>query len=312
MWVRALVGVVGLFAVGCSSTANTPESKGNPPVDGGPPAAEPAGADGGGGGGEAGAPSDRSAGCGQPGKGVGATTKVSITVGGKARVYHLSVPKAYDASTPHPLLFVLHGATDTAPEQMQDWFSVEGALASKAGEAIAVYPQALPRTHADGSGGLVTRWDVDGQEDLAFFDAMLDAIGRAYCVATGKVLATGFSSGGNFTQQLACKRKAALRAAAPVAGPGPFSSKCDGPVAMWMTHDQDDDALPIDGARSSRDFWAKQNGCKGAWVADAPTQCQRNDGCPSGAPLVYCESKGVGHDVPPYAVDAIARFFAAL
>lgn len=296
-----------MVASGCSSASNASDPKANPP-DAAGDAAPPAVTADGGAEGDGGAPTP-SPGCGKPATGVGATTKLTITSGGKPRVYHLSIPKAYEPSTPHRLLFVLHGATDTAPEQMQDWFGVEGALG---GATIAVYPQALPRTHADGSGGLVTRWDVDGTEDLVFFDAMVRAIGDAYCVSAVRTFATGFSSGGNFAQQLACKRKAALRAVAPVAGPGPFSSKCDGPVAMWMTHDQDDDALPVDGARSSRDFWAKQNACKGAWVADSPSQCQKNDGCPSTTPLVYCESKGVGHDVPPYAVASIARFFGGM
>ncbi|MBL8611338.1 MAG: hypothetical protein JNL38_28600 [Myxococcales bacterium] len=298
------VGCLFLFALAACSSAADPGSTSSRDAGAPSPPGEDAGA------GEGGAaPADRTSGCGAPVSGAGSVRKVEITSGGKARVFHLSIPRSYDPGVPHRLLFVLHGATDTDPAQMKDWFAVEAALG---GATIAVYPQALPRTHADGSGGLVTRWDVDGAEDLAFFDAMLEAIGRAHCLATGQVFVTGFSSGGNFAQQLACKRRAALRAAAPVAGPGPFSSKCDGALPIWITHDQDDEALPVGGARSSRDFWARQNGCKGAWVAATPSACQRNDGCPASSPLVYCESKGVGHDVPPYAVDAIARFFAAL
>lgn len=296
--------LLALALAGCSSGGA--DVGATPAADGGAERAPPddAGAPDGGG-----PPSDRTSGCGAPASAAGSIRKVELSVGGKPRVFHLSVPTSYDPGVPHRLLFVLHGATDTDPAQMKDWFAVEGALG---GATIAAYPQALPRTHSDGSGGLVTRWDVDGVEDLTFFDAMLDAIGRAHCVATAQVFVTGFSSGGNFAQQLACKRRAALRAAAPVAGPGPFSSKCDGAIPMWMTHDQDDDALPVGGARSSRDFWARQNACKGAWVPDTPSQCQRNDGCPAATPLVYCESKGVGHDVPPYAAQAIARFFESL
>ncbi len=102
-------------------------------------------------------------------------------------------------------MFVLHGATDTAPENMRDWFGVEGKITTP---SLAVYPD----------------------------------------------------------------------------------------------------------ARSSRDFWAAQNGCKTAtWSAvSGRPECQRNTSCPAGEPLVYCETSGVGHDVPGFAVDEIGTFFSGL
>ncbi|CAN5924698.1 hypothetical protein BH11MYX4_BH11MYX4_55570 [soil metagenome] len=249
-------------------------------------------------------------GCGLAPANVGATTTRSTTVAGAARVYHLSVPAGLARAQPAPLVFVLHGAGDTSPQSMRDWFGVEGHMIG----ALVVYPQALPRTRKDGSGGLVTRWDLDGGEDTSFFDAMLAELSDAYCVDRPRVFVTGFSSGGNFSQQLACVRSKDVKGMAVVAGPGPFSDTCGGAVSTWMTHDTADPTLPVADARSSRDFWASENGCgKSTWaaVADRP-ECQRNASCSSGRPLVYCETSGVGHVVPWYAAAAIGAFFSSL
>ncbi len=247
-----------------------------------------------------------SAGCGKPATKTGLLAPITLTVKAKSRVYHLAVPAPYDATRAYPVVFVLHGATDTTPQHMHDWFDVH----KHTPPALYVYPQALKRTHKDGSGGYVTRWDLDGDEDLLFFDALVDAIGKAYCTRAGAAFATGFSSGGNFTHQLACLRRKALLAAAPVAGPGPFVSTCGGPVPIWITHDANDDALPVSGARQSRDFWLAANGCTKDLVQDTPAECKRGKTCPSAYRVTYCESVNVGHDVPAYATKEIGRFFS--
>jgi polyhydroxybutyrate depolymerase len=260
---------------------------------------------------DAAAPDPGTKGCGVAPKGTGTFAARTLTANGKSRTYHLAVPAGAKQKQALPLVFVLHGATDTAPENMRDWFGVEGKLTTP---SLAVYPLALERTRSDGSGGKVTRWDLSGNDDLAFFDAMLAEIGTEYCVDRAHVFVTGFSSGGNFSQHLACERQKDVKGMAVVAGPGPFSDTCGGAVPTWMTHDKDDDALPVADARSSRDFWAAQNGCKtSTWSAvTGRPECQRNTSCPAGEPLVYCESSGVGHNVPDYAVDEIGGFFSSL
>lgn len=255
-------------------------------------------------------PPSESKGCSIAPAGAGSIARKTSTVAGKSRAYHLAVPAGATTKQPLPLVFVLHGAGDTAPENMRDWFGVESKLTG----ALAVYPQALERTRPDGSGGKVTRWDLSGNDDLAFFDTMLGEISDAYCVDRAHVFVTGFSSGGNFSQHLACQRSKDVKGMAVVSGPGPFSSTCGGAVPVWMTHDANDDVLPVKDARSSRDFWAAQNGCQKATWTPVPgrPECKRNTSCPAGEALVYCETTGVGHDVPAFAVDAIGGFFTAL
>lgn len=240
----------------------------------------------------------------------GALTKKTTSAAGKTRTYHLSVPSGLVTKQLAPLVFVLHGAGDTAAQNMRDWFGVEGKMTG----GLFVYPQALPRTRKDGSGGHVTRWDLYGNEDTALFDAILAEVSNDYCVDRARVFVTGFSSGGNFSQQLACLRAKDVKGMAVVAGPGPFVDTCGGAVSAWMTHDTNDDALPVQDARDSRDFWLTQNGCsKTTWadVAGRP-ECKRNNSCGAGNALVYCETSGVGHDIPGFATSAIADFFGTL
>lgn len=257
------------------------------------------------------APPRRSAGCGRPigDARAGEIAEQTIVAARKSRTIHVALPAAYDAEHAYALVFVLHGAGDTSPADMQTWFPVAASFT----DAIYVYPQALPRTRSDGTGDDVPRWDLDGDEDLALYDATLASLSDALCIDRARVLAAGFSSGGNFAQQLGCLRSQTLRAFATVAGPGPFTTKCGGPMPVWMTHDVDDDALPVQGARDSRDFWASHDACGGTFGASAslPPACTTNPGCPAATPLVYCETKGVGHDVPPFAPKAIADFFAS-
>ncbi len=245
----------------------------------------------------------RSSGCNaSPTVKLGAMTKRTLD----ARTYHIAVPSAYDAAAAVPLVFVFHGAGDTEPETMHEWFPVSAGMPS----AIFVYPQALPRTRSDGTGGNIPRWDLSGEEDLALFDAIVADVGGSLCVDLTRIFTTGYSSGGNFSQNLACLRQETLRAFAVVAGPGPFAATCQGALAAWMTHDVNDDALPISGARSSRDFWSKTNGCS-SWTNEPLADCKRATSCTSNQPIVYCETNGVGHNVPSFAATAIAQFFAS-
>lgn len=298
-WCGALAIPLGL-SVACSTapapsasldvpTASVPAPS-SPPPDASPEAAPP----------------PASPGCGLVPARTGLLAKQLLVVGGKERELYVSLPASYEPARAYAVVFVLHGATDTHPEAQREWFGVEKASPP----ALFVYPQALPRTRADGTGGLVTRWDLDGDEDLLFADAILADLSMKYCVRPGLGFATGFSSGGNFAQQLGCKRRSAIQAIGAVSGPGPFSTKCDGPLAVWMTHDADDTSLPVAGARASREFWRKQNKCGAALAQEPLPECQRAVGCPTDAPVIYCESKGLGHAVAPYAPAAVAAFFA--
>lgn len=315
-----MVGLLSvLVAVGCSGepkaspTDDGPATPPVPPTEAGAPS--PPSSDG-----DAGVPPESKppddtgngpsepAGCSVDAPDVGTVTLKQTVAAGKDRTYHLSVPEGYRPGAPMPLVFVLHGAGDTNPVHMREWFDVEARLP----DALYVYPQALVRTRIDGTGGNVPRWDLYGNDDLALFDTVVAELSERYCVDRSNVLATGFSSGGNFAHQLACLRQSEVRAIGAVSGPGPFTDVCGGAVAVWMTHDTGDQVLPIADAHRARDFWAHENGCGDDWEPDILPMCKRNAACPPNAPLVYCETSGIGHEMTTFAVSAISDFFGAI
>jgi poly(3-hydroxybutyrate) depolymerase len=162
-----------------------------------------------------------------------------------------------------------------------------------------------------GADGLNKEWVIGTRaHDLAFFDAMLEAVSKRYCIDRDRVFSYGFSDGGFITNDLACRRGDVLRASAAVAG-GFWSGKCKGKVAVWFVHDTDDKAVPIAHGRQARDRALANNGCSTDTV-DEGDGCVRYKGC-GASPVVWCQSSGIGHSprgefAPPRAW----KFFSEL
>lgn len=211
------------------------------------------------------------------------------------RTYNLLVPAGHDGSKTFPLVFELHGNGGDGAG-MRKTLDLETA---SAGGAILVYP--------DGFGG----WDLesapDKNDDIKFVRALIDTIGKTYCVDTSRVFATGYSNGGYFANQLACKVGAAVfRGIASHAGGGPYGADaeyddqgnliCAGkPVAALISHGTSDGSVALSEGKSSRDEWKRVNGCKDATDPFDPSPCVAYQGCAAGRPVVYCEVPGLGH-----------------
>jgi len=181
-----------------------------------------------------------------------------------------------------------------------------GNLGSTLGdEFILVYPDAL---------GTPTAWDMQGAEDTDFFDTLLDLMSTTYCIDEARIFATGHSSGGYFTNTLACQRGDVLRAIGPVSGGGPFvfGTTCTGQVAAWITHGTADETVALTNGESSRDYWAEQNGCDvtQTTVPSPDYPCVEYTGCDAGFPVRWCEHPG-GHDWPTFVPQGLYDFFAS-
>ena len=221
-----------------------------------------------------------------------------VMVDGQRRKYLVVLPRGYVPTRPYPLLFAFHGSGGNG-EGYRSWLDLE----SYYGDAvIAVYPDAVVRRIW--AEEVATHWGR--VEDLPFFDAMLDAIGREHCVDRARVLATGWSSGGYFANQLACARPDAVRAIASLSGGGPEQIDCPRPHAAFIFHDRDDHAVMISEGRASRDHWRTTNACGRSRTEGT---CEVYTGC--AAPLVGCETSGNGHGVPPSVRAAMWSFLSA-
>ena len=130
------------------------------------------------------------------------------------RSYILYIPAKYTGNSPVPLLFNFHGRTMSAADQMKmcDFRPV----ADTAG-FILVHPQGTL------FGGF-TAWNVGGftlgmtADDIGFTEAMIDTIASAYRINLNKVYSAGFSNGGYFSFELACKVGNRIAAIASVGG----------------------------------------------------------------------------------------------
>jgi polyhydroxybutyrate depolymerase len=245
-------------------------------------------------------PGTPSTGCSKSGP-TGLLADQSITVAGAARSYTAMVPEQNGASA-LPLVFVLHGSGGTGAG-IRSGFAIEAA---SQGKAIFVYPDAA------GSGKM---WDLDGKADanadVALFDALLASFSESHCVDRDRVFVTGFSAGGYFSNQLACRRGDVIRALASFSGGGPFGQDDEyddkgdlvcagGAVAALIVHGADDQTVGVDEGRKSRDHWRRTDGCAaGDGDPREPSPCKQLSACSEGSPVVYCEIPGLGHSIWP-------------
>lgn len=114
-----------------------------------------------------------------------------------SRTYVVFTPTSYNANNPLPLVFVLHGFTQTASGIMD--FSNFNAIA-EANNFIAVYPNGT---------GFLQSWNSDigasGVNDYGFLLALLDTMQANYAINTNRVYSCGFSNGGFMSHMLACQ-----------------------------------------------------------------------------------------------------------
>ena len=124
-----------------------------------------------------------------------------INVDGINREYVLYIPSSYDSIDTVPLMLIFHGWTMYANEQME--ISDMRPLAESE-KFILIYPQG---TFLNG----LTHWNVgswtseSNSDDLGFVDELINHISNNYNIDMKRIYAAGYSDGGFFSQELACK-----------------------------------------------------------------------------------------------------------
>ena len=217
-----------------------------------------------------GAEAPRGVACGDHANLLGGTRE--LTVMDEARTYVLQLPGALPQEHALPLVMLFHGTGGNAAT----WHnSNEHMLVEAIGEgAIIVFPEALP-----GNDGL-PQWRTD--HGLAFFDSILQDLDG--CFDPERVFASGHSSGGGMTHQLACERGEQLRGAAPVSGLM-TRDPCVGQTAVFQIHGAEDELIPITTGSPARDYWARRNGCDLEMeTASIHEQCISFAGCDEAYP----------------------------
>lgn len=148
--------------------------------------------------------------------GLNAQEAISATIAhdGEVREYILYVPEMYDDESAFPLMFNFHGYIGRASWHME---STEMAQVADTAGFLLVYPQGSllnGRTHWN-----VGSWTIGSTaDDIGFTSAMIDTLSAMYNIDLERIYACGFSNGGYFSYELACKLSDRIAAIGSVGG----------------------------------------------------------------------------------------------
>lgn len=239
------------------------------------------------------------------------TSKRTAMVGGLTRTYLVHVPA--NATGPVPLVVVFHGYTMSG----QDMLDVTRFVALADAQQLAVaFPDGEAGPHSNGAP-----WNVGTNvcpsffgapptatgDDFALLDAIEADISQDVCLDRAHIYVTGFSMGGYFAHQAACKR-ADIRAVAPHSGgTHPLDGCVAAPRPIIIFHGAADNVIPagcddpsataVSGVTPSAVAWAQHNGCATTTHTTAVTggTCTLWDGCPPGGQVELCSFAAMGH-----------------
>lgn len=221
----------------------------------------------------------------------------TIDVGGQQRKYVLYVPDGVGANA--PVVFSLHGAgghdTDRSPMRTD---------VADQNRFIVVYPQGADQ-YFPIFGGSVPGWNASGvpNEDLDFFKAVIDAVGKEYSIDKNKIYSCGFSNGGMMTYSNASAASDVFAAFASISGfpLNEFHHRATSvrPVPFMHIHGKQDDFVKYSCMPIIRDAMVAHNGCDLNPTVDEVAGKYRKsvyEAGDGGFPYVYYEIDGMGHN----------------
>ena len=138
---------------------------------------------------------------------------------GLNREYIIYVPNSYDGTSEVPLLFNFHGGSGYASDHMQ--MTNINSISDTAG-FIAVYPQgALDINGAEPGSTPSTSWlhkAPTNHNDVNFISSIIDTLSNEYTIDLDRIYACGYSEGGIFSYELACRLNNKIAAIGSVSG----------------------------------------------------------------------------------------------
>ena len=233
-----------------------------------------------------------------PSKGCGSASKLQkvksvengeqfqIKVGSDNRTYFITLPKNYDNTKPHKVLFALHCYGSNGEDFVHHAADYDHPtpyygqqVLDKNGDYIFVSLDAI--------GGL---WNK-GQADHDFFAQTLTTLNENYCIDTSRVFITGFSYGAMFSYSLAQDMQTRVRAAATyaVADYNIWLPEGDAmkelPIAWMNVHGVNDDRCDYNRAKTSalprilkRNAKVDENGQRAEAEKEKPDEIKGNTG----------------------------------
>ncbi len=237
-----------------------------------------------------------------------------ITAGGNTTRYVVNLPAGYDANTPQPLGFAFHGfGNDVCTGECVGFRDMK---------AVTVFPKSV-----------TAGWEGNAlASNIAVFEALVALMKTDYCIDENRIFVAGTSSGGQFTEHLACRFGDWLWQVSPVAAfvDSGTNVNCKGTPPALIIHGITDNAGMM--GQNVAAMFARRNGCSAtppAGLAQARTEmmaaftarraehrCLDWDGCTAN-PVRYCLSSqitysGLTHGWPRVGAMLISEFQAGL
>lgn len=234
-----------------------------------------------------------------------AQVTATIQHNGLTRNHITYVPTGYDGSLPVPLVFVLHGFTQSNTAIMN---ATGFNVIAEANGFIAVYPNGVNNgwnTSSPFPGGSTA-------DDVGYVTTLADTIIAQYNIDTTRIYSTGFSAGGYMSHKLACESPRCFAAIASVAGTinTPDANACAPSFTpgVLQVHGTSDNVVSYNGSifsglgvQAVLDLWVDLLGC------DAPPTVTTINGtverrtfapCDGQAQVVHDRISGGGHVWP--------------
>jgi poly(3-hydroxybutyrate) depolymerase len=134
-------------------------------------------------------------------------------------------------------------------------------------------------------------------DNLAYVDAVLEAVEADLCIDKSRVMLEGFSQGAAQTWQLACSRPGVFRAAVGHSGGGVTNPTSCEPIPYMGSGGKQESVTQT----TQTDQFARWNGCTVSTLPTAPTGghvCTNYTGCPADAPVRWCNYDGPHTPLP--------------
>ena len=216
----------------------------------------------------------------------------TITVNSIQRTYYLHISANLPKDKAAPLVMVFHGGGGEGVSTSR--LTKFNAVADRE-NFIAVYPNGVGNNWNDGRETDVIQAQKEKVDDIAFVNAMLDAIAKEYKIDAKRVYATGISNGGIFSHYIGANLSNRIAAIAPVVGgiADPFykNFKPEKPVSVLIFQGTADPLVPYNGGYVARNrgkiiatdeavkLWLKNNGINEKPTATESFDKDKDDGC---------------------------------
>ena len=212
----------------------------------------------------------------------------TLVCDGNTRSYTIYIPDSYNGEVAFPLLFNFHGGGGDILGYLS---LVDMRPIADTANVILVYPQAF--TDPENGDATWMHKEPTDHDDVLFVEAMLSAISSEYNVNLNRVYACGYSNGGEFAYDIACRMNAGIAAVGAVARTmymGSFNNCAPvhptGILTILGTADATSDYNGINfggiqyylSADDVHDYWANFNNCDATPVLTNVPNSDPSDG----------------------------------